>query len=285
MRPRPAGAADLPPSYPNSALLLAFKKRTAGRCFICLAPDHRAASCRDPIRCFSCQRSAQKELTVRNTVRDARHVARVALLRLLLHLVVVLSARLRTPPDGHRSRLLGPPRRAILVPFRRHHHAPRPPGCRGWEIPAPGQTRISSSSNLEKEAQEWEGTTRVVMAMSAPTSTSVHEVEAVVLDEMRLHRGDVVVSRHQPQPFLLKFANCHFAEEAAAMRCLKHHGVVLNIHPWRSLETALGVALFFRVRLCLEGIPGLEPEDCRAPDRSFLCTGVHRHQPFAPRRH
>ncbi|XP_025827103.1 uncharacterized protein LOC112902307 [Panicum hallii] len=72
---------------------------------------------------------------------------------------------------------------------------------------------------------------------------------------MRLHRGEVVVSRHQPQPFLLKFANRRLTEEAAAMRYIKHHGVVLNVRPWRSLEAALGAAMFFRVRLCLEGIP------------------------------
>lgn len=79
--------------------------------------------------------------------------------------------------------------------------------------------------------------------------------EAVVLDEMRLHRGEVVVSRHQPQPFLLKFTNRRLTDEAAAMRYIKHHGVVLNVRPWWSLEAALGAAMFFRVRLCLEGIP------------------------------
>ncbi|CAN6170278.1 unnamed protein product [Urochloa humidicola] len=114
---------------------------------------------------------------------------------------------------------------------------------------------VPFSFDLEKEAQEWEGTALVVMAMSAPPSTGVREVEAVVLDEMRLHKGDVVVSRHQPQPFLLKFASRRLAEEAAGMRCIKHHGVILNVRPWRSLEAAFGAAMFFRVRLCLEGIP------------------------------
>ena len=57
---------------------------------------------------------------------------------------------------------------------------------------------VPSSFDLEQEIKEWEGTALVVMAMSAPASTGVREVEDVILDEMRLHKGDVVVSRHQP---------------------------------------------------------------------------------------
>lgn len=114
---------------------------------------------------------------------------------------------------------------------------------------------MPSSFDMEKEAQEWEGTTLVVMAMSVPATTGVREVEAAVLDEMHLHRGDVVVSCHQLQPFLLKFVHRHHAEEAAAIRCINHHGIVLNVRPWRSLEVALGAAMLFRVRLCLEGVP------------------------------
>ena len=114
---------------------------------------------------------------------------------------------------------------------------------------------VLSSVDLEKEVEEWEGTALVVMAMSAPASTGVREVEAVVLDEMCLHRGEVVVSRHQPEPFLLKFSDHRRAEEATRMKCFRHHGVILNVRPWRSLSAALGAAMFFRVRLRLEGVP------------------------------
>lgn len=40
----------------SSTSLQEFRRRTAGRCFKCLAKDHRAANCRDPLRCFSCHR-------------------------------------------------------------------------------------------------------------------------------------------------------------------------------------------------------------------------------------
>jgi hypothetical protein len=41
----------------SQALSEVFKKRTAGRCFRCLASDHQVVTCRDPARCFRYLRS------------------------------------------------------------------------------------------------------------------------------------------------------------------------------------------------------------------------------------
>ncbi|CAN6356756.1 unnamed protein product [Urochloa humidicola] len=114
---------------------------------------------------------------------------------------------------------------------------------------------VPTSFDLEQELKEWEGTALVVTAMSAPPTTGAREILAVVLDEMQLQQGEVTVSRHQPEPFLIKFNNKKLAEKATKMSCLKHHGIIINVRPWRSLAAALGAALFFRVRLCLEGVP------------------------------
>ncbi|CAN6305403.1 unnamed protein product [Urochloa humidicola] len=130
---------------------------------------------------------------------------------------------------------------------------------------------VSLSFDLDKKAKEWEETTLIVMAMSAPASTGVREDEAAVLHEMRLHHGEVAVSRHQPQPFLLKFANRRHAEKAATMRCIKHNNIMLNVRPWRSLESTLGVALFFRIRICLEGVP-IHAWTPGIVERLFGCT-------------
>ena len=47
------GAPGAGRRHGHSAAFLEFKRKTEGRCFICLGPDHRASSCRDPVRCFS----------------------------------------------------------------------------------------------------------------------------------------------------------------------------------------------------------------------------------------
>ncbi|CAN6253494.1 unnamed protein product [Urochloa humidicola] len=44
-----------------SPSLQAFRQKTLGKCFICLHPNHRAATCRAPFRCFRCRRSGHRE--------------------------------------------------------------------------------------------------------------------------------------------------------------------------------------------------------------------------------
>ncbi|CAN6339097.1 unnamed protein product [Urochloa humidicola] len=43
-----------------SLSLCAFRRKTDGRCFVCLARDHRAVVCRDSFRCFACNRSGHR---------------------------------------------------------------------------------------------------------------------------------------------------------------------------------------------------------------------------------
>jgi hypothetical protein len=92
-------------------------------------------------------------------------------------------------------------------------------------------TFVPTSFDLEQEVLEWESSAVVVMAMRAPATTGVREIEAVVLDEMCLHRREVTVSQHQPEPFLIKFAHRRHADLACKMSCLKHHSVTINVRP------------------------------------------------------
>jgi hypothetical protein len=59
-----------PSSRPTTSALQAFIKATAGRCFNCLARDHRAPQCRDPVRCFRCRRSGHRERFYRQLPRQ-----------------------------------------------------------------------------------------------------------------------------------------------------------------------------------------------------------------------
>ncbi|XBJ23022.1 hypothetical protein VPH35_001289 [Triticum aestivum] len=53
--------APAPSPRKGVGVSLAFKRRTYGRCFRCLASEHFVADCRDPIRCLGCGISGHRE--------------------------------------------------------------------------------------------------------------------------------------------------------------------------------------------------------------------------------
>lgn len=63
------------------------------------------------------------------------------------------------------------------------------------------------------------------------------------------------MTRHHPEAFLIKFENSSHCYEAMRKGFVKRNGIELHFIKWRSLSAALGIALMFRVRLCLDGIP------------------------------
>ncbi|EEE55243.1 hypothetical protein OsJ_03125 [Oryza sativa Japonica Group] len=114
---------------------------------------------------------------------------------------------------------------------------------------------IPTSYAIDEELREWSETAVVSWAAHAPPTTEPRDVEQAFLDEFKLRRGEVAVSLHHPQAFLIKFQHRQHCEEALAKGYVKRHGIEIHFIKWRSLESALGVALMFRVRLCLDGVP------------------------------
>uniref|UniRef100_J3MP14 DUF4283 domain-containing protein n=1 Tax=Oryza brachyantha TaxID=4533 RepID=J3MP14_ORYBR len=95
----------------------------------------------------------------------------------------------------------------------------------------------------------------VTWAIRAPPSTGPSEIEKVILEEFKLRRGEVAVSLHHPEAFLIKFQHRRHCEEAVKKGFAKRCGIEVHFIKWRSLQNALGAALMFKVRLCLDGVP------------------------------
>nr|TKW17205.1 hypothetical protein SEVIR_5G351000v2 [Setaria viridis] len=122
--------------------------------------------------------------------------------------------------------------------------------------PDEDRLHIPTSFELERELRDWEGCALVTWAMRVPppNTTSRHLEEALVAD-FRLRPGDVDVTRHRPEAFLIRFQNRRSCEEVNAKGKFKCRGADVCVRPWRSLTGALGAALFYRVRLVLDGVP------------------------------
>jgi hypothetical protein len=160
---------------PPSRRPFANARSTEGRCFICLATSHRARDCRDPVKCFRCGRSGH---IAAHCERPRRPV----------------SVPPPPPRATHRPTIPPPP------PRRRTTNLPPPPrpsptsvmAKLGYPSTRPDEDTffVPTSFDLEQEVLEWESSAMVVAAMRAPATMGVREIEAVVLDEMCLHRGD-----------------------------------------------------------------------------------------------
>nr|TKW09342.1 hypothetical protein SEVIR_6G087900v2 [Setaria viridis] len=108
--------------------------------------------------------------------------------------------------------------------------------------PDEDRLHVPTSFELDRELRDWEGCTMVTWAMRVPPDTTARHLEEALIADFRLHPGDVDVTRHHPEAFLLRFQNQCSCEEVC-------------VQPWWSLTGNLGVALFYRVRLLLDGVP------------------------------
>ena len=66
---------------------------------------------------------------------------------------------------------------------------------------------IPMSFECVHEIKEWEGLALVLWAVSLTPGGRERQIEDDILDEFRLHRGEVVISKHSCEPFLVKFEN------------------------------------------------------------------------------
>ncbi|CAO2152345.1 unnamed protein product [Urochloa humidicola] len=114
---------------------------------------------------------------------------------------------------------------------------------------------IPTSFEIERELRDWEDNALVTWAMRVPPSTTARNLEDAIVDEFRLRQGDVTVTRHRPEAFLIRFQHRRHCEEVNAKGRFTYCGAEVCICPWRSLAGALGANLFYRVRLVLDGVP------------------------------
>ncbi|CAN6324551.1 unnamed protein product [Urochloa humidicola] len=118
---------------------------------------------------------------------------------------------------------------------------------------------VPNSFELEHDVWDWERTTLVPWAMHLPRDAGARDIEATLLHALRLQKGAIAVTLHQPEPYLIRFVRDEDCAAALAHRGGRFHGrngLDICLRSWRSLSSSMGMRLFFRVRLCLDGIPG-----------------------------
>lgn len=249
-----------------------FKARTRGRCFVCLVRDHRASVCRDPPRCFACNHTGHRARHYKSPRSSTRHPPRTRR---------ALPRRARSPslpsrpPVADRRRRCSPlagrrcdappiPKLRTPPPRKETESLPPPPLPPPFAVMAQlgdPETHlledvlfIPTSHAIDAELREWESTAAVTWAMRAPPTVTAKDVERIISDEFGLRAGELAVTLHHPEAFILKFKHRSHCEEAVKQGFAKARGIEVHFIQWRSLKNAAGSALMYRVKLCLDGV-------------------------------
>ncbi|CAO2142628.1 unnamed protein product [Urochloa humidicola] len=115
---------------------------------------------------------------------------------------------------------------------------------------------VPISFELEHDVRDWESCTLVPWAMHLPRDADARDIEEMLLQELQLHKGAASVTLHQPELYLIRFERNADCAAAANRGCFNdRNGLAICLRLWKSLSSAIGMRLFFRVWLCLVGIP------------------------------
>lgn len=73
---------------------------------------------------------------------------------------------------------------------------------------------VSNSFHLEHDARDWEACALVLWALHLPPDAGARDIANLLTRELRLRPGDVTVTLHQPEPYLIRFEQAEHAAEA-----------------------------------------------------------------------
>jgi hypothetical protein len=114
---------------------------------------------------------------------------------------------------------------------------------------------VSESFDLARDAKDWAACALVPWALHLPQGVGARDIAALLMRQLHLQPGDVTVTLNQPEPYLIRFEKATDAKKAGDKGRFTGGGIDICLRPWRSLTYAMGFRMFYRVRLCLDGIP------------------------------
>jgi hypothetical protein len=121
--------------------------------------------------------------------------------------------------------------------------------------PAEETVFFSESFDLARDAKDWAACALVPWAMHLPQGAGARDITALLARQLHLQPDNVTVTLNQPEPYLIRFEKAADAKKARDKGRFTGGGIDICLRPWRSLTYAMGFCMFYRVRLCLDGIP------------------------------
>ncbi|CAN6312545.1 unnamed protein product [Urochloa humidicola] len=231
-----------------SGFLQILKAKAVGRCYNCLARDHRIADCRDPPKCILCSRSGHK----------ARLCPR----------------RNPAPTSIWRRRASGDPPSLTPAPASSAGGSvPIPESAGGAASPSPKMDHIlreawrrpervtacaARTSEVREAEQDLLLHTLIAVQIDARDRLTCEGVRQDALQQLHIPQRALQVTRISSTSFLLRLQSPEMRNAVYSRRAIAVGRTSLHLMPWaRQVGAAAAVSnLFYRARVCFEGVPG-----------------------------
>lgn len=241
-RSRPAPLANSMPGRLQERRAI-YLSKMRGRCFNCLARDHRVARCRDPTKCWLCFRSGH--ISSRCPTLKSENPPN-KLQRHIRQPHPTSTATTNKPPSAH-------------FPSQQHQAISNQPATMA-ELDLsnrPEQDFLSMpfTTELRDRVMFLEARTLIVwIGRNRPYTEEAHVAEAF-MHQFNIDRINIQVSRHNPADFLVTISDRDAFEEATRRDSFTYGGRQFRLRRWSPLDQANRAVMRYHVRLCLEGIP------------------------------
>ncbi|CAL4969089.1 unnamed protein product [Urochloa decumbens] len=237
----------VPLGQQGNGYLQILKTKAVGRCYNCLASDHRIAACRDPPKCILCSRSGHK-------ARRCPRRAPAAIWRRRAPAAPIAGAA--APSCGGAP--ASTPEDSVPAPSA----SPLPtmeriPG-EAWRRPAHVSACAARTSDVREMEQDLQLHALVAVQIDARAQLTCDGVLRDALQQLRIPQHALKVTRISTSTFLLRFQTPDMRNAARSCRAIVVGHTSLHLMPWgRQVGAAAAVTnLFYRARVCFEGVPG-----------------------------
>jgi phage terminase large subunit-like protein len=89
----------------------------------------------------------------------------------------------------------------------------------------------------------------------APARDIKATLERAFLETFGALQGDITITEHFPEPYMVRFIYPHHRANAVARHDFLFEGLKVQVRPWRLEDNAEQVNMRHHVRLCVENVP------------------------------
>ncbi|CAL5018605.1 unnamed protein product [Urochloa decumbens] len=256
--------------------LHALKAKAVGRCYNCFASDHRIAVCRDPPKCILCSRSGHKARYCPSRasaqIWRRRGTPAVAAATQAAPAAAASDQGSPGPSAGPQD---APASAAGVGATSPKHEMEFIPG-EAWRRPGCVTACVARTSEIKEAERDLQLHTLVAVQIDARVQLTCDAVLRGALQQLRIPQRALQVTRISTSIFLLRFQSPALRNAALSRRALDVGFTSLHLMPW-GRQTGAGAAvtsLFYRARICFEGVPDhahqIESVLRLLPARSFV---------------